>query len=148
VGVVCPQAAIVKATATLVPATDGSTASPFAGIKVNLAYPAGVSLPGKGALPIGDPADPATREVLLDAALYAGLVVFADTDAALVTTLALTTPEPLSGPLAFEQARFDCVPSVAVDLAGFSCAVVDEADQLGAVIPPSQRPACQVVVSP
>src|SRR5262249_35152014 len=113
VGVVCPQAAIVKATATLVPATDGSTASPFAGIKVNLAYPAGVSLPGKGALPIGDPADPATREVLLDAALYAGLVVFADTDAALVTTLALTTPEPLSGPLAFEQARFDCVPSVA-----------------------------------
>src|SRR5262249_6707138 len=128
--------------------TDGSTVSPFAGIKVNLGYPAGVSLPGMGALPVGDPANPATREVLLDAPLYAGLVIFADTDAALVTTLALTTPEPLPGPLAFEQARFDCVPGVAVELAGFSCAVVDEADQLGAVIPPSQRPACQVVVSP
>ena len=145
-GAGCPSTGKVAATVTLVPAADGSTASSFSGIKVSLGYPPTVSLPGSGSLPVGDPNDPATREVLLDAALYNGLVIFNDTNTALITTLALSSPETLSAPLAFEQARFDCTPGTPIG--AFGCTVPDEADQLGAVIPPNQRPGCQVTVTP
>jgi hypothetical protein len=144
----CPQAALVQATVTLVPAADGSTRSSFAGIKVSLGYPANVSLPGSGVLPVGDPGDPATRELLLDPALYQGVIVFNDTDTALVTTIALTSAEALSGPLAFEGVRFDCSPGDQVAPGAFGCSVTDESDQLGVVIPPEQRPACEMVVGP
>jgi hypothetical protein len=145
-GAGCPSTGKVAATVTLVPAADGSTASSFSGIKVSLSYPPTVSLPGSGSLPVGDPNDPATREVLLDAALYNGLVIFNDTNTALITTLALSSPEALSAPLAFEQVRFDCTPGMPIG--AFGCTVPDEADQLGAVIPANQRPACQVTVTP
>jgi hypothetical protein len=149
-GVVCPRSGILSATVTLVPAADGSTASPVAGFKVNLAYPMGVSLPGSGVLPVNDPTDPATRELLLDLALYDGLVVFFDTDTMLVTTVAAAAGRPvtLSGPYAFEEARFDCTPGAVVVPAAFACAVVDESDPLGQVIPPNERPSCRVTVSP
>ena len=117
---------------------------------MTLAYPAGVSLPGSGVLPVNDPTDPATRELLLDVALYNGLIIFFDTDMMLVTTVAAPPGHPvtLNGPYGFEEARFDCSPGTAVAADGFACAVVDEADPLGGVIPPEERPSCQVTVSP
>ena len=149
-GVVCPRSGILSATVTLVPAADGSTASPVAGFKVNLAYPAVVSLPGSGVLPVNDPTDPATRELLLDLSLYDGLVVFFDTDTMLVTTVAAAAGRPvtLSGSYGFEEARFDCTPGAVVAPGAFTCAVVDESDPLGQVIPPNERPSCRVTVSP
>lgn len=101
-------------------------------------------------LPVNDPTDPTTRELLLDLALYNGLVLFVDTDTMLVTTAVAASGSPvmLSGPYGFEEARFDCTPGAAVAPAGFACAVVDESDPLGQVIPPEERPSCQVTVSP
>jgi hypothetical protein len=113
---------------------------------VSLAYPSAVSLPGSGALPVNDPTDPTTREVLLDLNLYNGFVFFFDNDTALVTTVA--APISLASPYPFERARFDCVNGAQIAPDAFSCSVVDESDSLGGVIPANQFPGCELTVTP
>jgi len=143
----CPASKLVDATVTLVPALDGSTHSPVAGITVQLAYPASVSLPGTGSLPINDPSDPTTREALLDLNLYNGFVIFVDTDTALRTSVAVSSPFPLAVPYGFERARFDCTTGTVLDQSAFTCTVTDESDSLGGVIGPAARPACAVTLA-
>jgi hypothetical protein len=137
----CPASALVDATVTLVPALDGSTHTPVGGATIELDYPANVSLPGMGQLPVNDPSDPSTREALLDLNLYNGFVIFVDTNAALRTSVA-GVPFALAVPYGFERARFDCASGTVLTRSTFTCVVADESDSLGGVIPPSQRPAC------
>ena len=132
---------------TLVPALDGSTHSPVGGAKVELDYPATVSLPGTGALPVNDPADPATREAMLDINLYNGFVFFFDTDTALQTSVA-GQPFSLGAPYPFERARFDCATGATLVPSAFTCAVTDESDTLGGGVAPAARPACSVMIAP
>jgi hypothetical protein len=143
----CPASKLVDATATLVPALDGSTHSPVAGITVQLAYPTSVSLPGTGSLPINDPSDPTTREALLDLNLYNGFVIFVDTDTALRTSVAVSSPFSLAVPYGFVRARFDCTAGALLDRGAFTCAVTDESDSLGGTIGPPARPACTVTLA-
>ena len=77
-------------------------------------------------------------------------MIFNDTGTVLVTTAAPDSHNPVSftGPYPFERARFDCTSGTPVSPSDFTCSVVDESDPLGSVIPPSQRPACQVTVTP
>src|SRR5262249_14098094 len=132
--VMCPPAGLLDVVLTLVPNKDGSTAQNIAGMQVQLAYPTGVSLPGSGSLPVGDPSDPATRVVLLGDALYNGLVVFNDTDTFLKTTLALSAPLQFIDPVPFERARFDCTAATAFSPTDFGCTILEEADALGGTI--------------
>lgn len=149
-GVACPANGIIRVVATLVPASDGSTAPTIGGLKVSLTYPPSVGLPGTGSLPVNDPTDPTTRELLLDFALYNGLVLFVDNDAVLVTTVATAaqTPIQLVGPYPFEEARFTCSVGTIIAPDAFACSVIDESNPLGSVIPPDQRPACSLAVTP
>jgi hypothetical protein len=147
--VVCPASGLIGATVTLVPASDGSTRASFSGIKVTLAYPGTVSLPGSGILPVNDPSDPTTRELLLDPELYNGLILFNDTDTTLVTSVVVTSASvSVTGPLPFELARFSCTAGNALAPGGFAATVSDESDALGNVIPIAQRPAAHVTLSP
>ncbi len=113
---------------------------------MQLAYPANVSLPGTGSLPVNDPSDPTTREALLDFNLYSGFVIFVDTDTALRTSVA-GAPFGLVGPYGFERARFDCTMGAVLDRGAFTCAVTDESDSLGGTIGPAARPACAVTLA-
>jgi len=131
---------------TLVPALNGSTFSPVGGAKVELDYPASVSLPGSGSLPTNDPTDPTTREALIDFSLYNGFVLFFDTDSSLQTSVA-GVPFGLGAPYGFERARFDCAMGTALVPSAFTCAVTDESDTLGGGVSVAQRPACTVVLS-
>jgi len=142
----CPASGLVDATVTLVPALDGSTHTPVGGATIELDYPANVSLPGMGQLPVNDPSDPATREALLDLNLYNGFVIFVDTNVALRTSVA-GAPFALVAPYGFERARFDCASGTVLTRSTFTCAATDESDTLGGVIPPSQRPACVVTLA-
>lgn len=143
----CPASQLVDATVALVPALDGSTHTPAGGATIELAYPANVSLPGTGALPVNDPSDPATREAMLDLDLYNGVVFFFDTDTLLRTSVA-GRAFSLGVPLDFERARFDCTAGVPLVRAAFTCAVTDESDTLGGVVAPGERPACVVTLAP
>jgi cysteine-rich repeat protein len=144
----CPPTGAVQATLSLVPAKDGSTAAEFAGIQVILGYPTGVGIPGSGALPVGDPTDPATRIVLLDQDLYTGLIVFKDSDTALVTTVATSSPVRMGvAPLPFERVTFDCTSGARFTPSQFPCSVTDESGKLGNTIPAEQRPACAVALT-
>ncbi len=142
----CPASALVDATVTLVPALDGSTHTPVGGATIELDYPANVSLPGMGQLPVNDPSDPATREVLLDMNLYSGFVIFFDTNAALRTSVA-GSPFALVTPYPFERARFDCTSGTVLTRSAFTCAVTDESDTLGGGVSPALRPACVVTLA-
>jgi hypothetical protein len=142
----CPASKLVDATVTLVPALDGTTHSPVGGAKVELDYPATVSLPGTGALPVNDPTDPTTRESMLDFNLYNGFVFFFDTDTALQTSVA-GQPFSLGAPYPFERARFDCATGAMIVPSAFTCAVTDESDTLGGAVAPSARPACAVAIA-
>src|SRR5579875_1449524 len=128
----CPPTGAVQATLSLVPAKDGSTAAEFAGIQVIL----------------GDPTDPATRIVLLDQDLYTGLIVFKDSDTALVTTVATSSPVRMGvAPLPFERVTFDCTSGARFTPSQFPCSVTDESGKLGNTIPAEQRPACAVALT-
>lgn len=113
---------------------------------MRLAYPATVTLPGSGSLPVNDPTDATTREALLDLNLYNGFVFFFDSDAAFDASVA-GIPIPLGSPYGFERVRFDCAEGTAIDPSAFACTVVDESDTLGGVVPASLRPGCVFTVT-
>src|SRR5262249_17939291 len=125
--VTCPANMLIDATATLVPASNGSTETPAGGIKVHLSYPASVVLPGSGDLPVNDPTDPTTREALIDFNLYNGFVDFFDSDTALDTSIA-GVQIPLGATYPFVRARFDCAAGTQVLPSAFACAVTEESD--------------------
>jgi cysteine-rich repeat protein len=142
--VTCPASGRVQVMLQLMPTKDGTTQATITGLKVELAYPSAVTLPGSGILPVGDPMDPATRIVLLDQSLYTGLTVFNDTDTSLDTTIAPASPVSLTAPLSFERITFDCTSGVPLRPTDFACTVPDESGPLGVFVPPDQRPACEL----
>ena len=138
---------------TLVPDQNTFSSAALGGIEVDISYPATVSMPGSGILPVGDPTDPATLIALLSTTpmnddLYDGLVTFFDSDTAAPLTLETlltfnqTANVILSQALPFERARFSCTPGTALSAASFTCTVSSEEDRLGRVIPTDQRPPC------
>ena len=142
---------------TLVPNNNTFSSNLVQGIEVDLAYPATVSMPGTGFLPVNDPADPTTLIVLLSAStdptginLYDGSATFFDADtstpAKLQIVLALNPTANLifSQPVPFERARFTCTAGMTVSADDFTCTVPSEADLLGRAIPPDQRPPCTI----
>jgi hypothetical protein len=156
----CPAGGLVDVITTLVPDQNTFSSAALGGIEVDVGYPASVSMPGSGILPVNDPTDPATLIVLLSTTpmnddLYDGLVSFFDSDSptapprALETLLTFnqTANVILSQPLALERARFTCTPGAALSATNFTCMVSSEEDRLGRVIPTDQRPACSIELS-
>jgi cysteine-rich repeat protein len=133
--VTCPTTGGVRVMMTLVPNKDGSTQPNITGLKVELAYPSDTSLPGSGVLPVDDPSDPATRIVLLDQSLYAGLIIFNDTDTSLLTTIAPPSAIVLAHSYPFERVTFDCSSGAVLRPTDFACTVPDESGPLGVVVP-------------
>jgi len=149
----CPAGGQVDVITTLVPDQNTFSSAALGGIEVDVGYPAAVSMPGSGILPVNDPTDPATLIVLLSTTpmndnLYDALVTFFDSDTAAplaletLLTFNQTANVILSQPLPFERARFSCTPGTALSAASFTCTVSGEEDRLGRVIPTDQRPAC------
>lgn len=147
VSVTCPASGHLTATATLEPAKNGSTSTNVSGLTTELTYPSGLSIPGSGPLPVGDPTDPTTNPKLLDLDLYAGLVYFVDTDTLLRTLVTISGTIPLGTALPYEQAIFDCTPGDAFTAAALACHVTDAANNLGVTIDSSLWPDCGVVLT-
>ena len=142
---------------TLVPGPNTFNSNVVLAIQVELGYPASVSMPGTGFLPVNDPADPTTLIALLSADfsgvginLYDGNTTFFDVDTASPLTLkTLLTLNPTANLIfnqmvPFERARFTCTPGAALGAASFPCTVTSEVDILSRTIPANQRPACSV----
>jgi hypothetical protein len=159
----CPAGGQVDVISTLVPNINTFSSGQIGGIKVEVGYPASVSMPGTQFLTVGDPTDPATLIVLLQSTpgainLYDGLVTFFDADSppspfVLSTLLTLNQPNPPGdpfganlifnvGPVPFERARFTCTPGAALSVTSFTCSVTQEVTPIGGTIDPTGRPPC------
>jgi hypothetical protein len=130
------------------------------GMEVDIGYPASVSMPGTGFLPVNDPTDPATLIVFLSMTpgqdnLYDGTQTLFDADTtapfALKAALTFNPASPPSDPGAnvifnqvvpFERARFTCTAGTALSVSAFSCTVSQEVNSIGGNVPMEQRPTC------
>src|SRR5262249_30210953 len=144
--------------ATMVPDINTFNSGTVGGMEVDIGYPASVSMPGTGFLPVNDPADPATLIVFLSMTpgqnnLYDGSQTLFDADTGMAPFLlkaALTFNPPIMGDpganvifnqiLPFERARFTCTPGAALPASAFSCTVSQEVNSLGAEVLPANRP--------
>ncbi len=153
----CPAGGQVDVVTTLVPNSQTFSSNDVQGIEVDLAYPATVSMPGTGFLPVNDPADPSTLIVLLSAStdpiginLYDGSATFFDADTSPSTTLRIilslnpTANLIFSQPVPFERARFTCTAGTVISVDDFTCTIASEVDLLARQIPPDQRPPCTI----
>jgi hypothetical protein len=144
--------------ATLVPDIDTFSSGTVGGLEVDIGYPASVSMPQSGFLPVNDPTDPATLIVLLSATpgqinLYDGLPTLFDADTtppfSLRTVLTLNPTANLifNQPVPFERARFTCSLGTALSAGDFTCTLPQEVNSLGGAVPPEGRPACVLMLA-
>jgi cysteine-rich repeat protein len=170
VPVTCPGSGTIDLNVTLVPTVQTFSSNLVQGVEVDVGYPAAISIPGTGFLDVGDPADPATRIVLLSTDpngvnLYDGLVTFYDVDSAplerpdkngprvvspdaLVTLLTLNQSANLifSAKVPFERIRFDCPAGTQVTEADFTCGVFNLTDLQGTLHLGEQLPECALAI--
>lgn len=139
--------------ATLIPDINTFSSGTVGGMEVDIGYPATVSMPGTGQLPVNDPSDPTTLIALLSATsgqinLYDGLTNFFDNDTAqpfalrTLLTFNLTANVIFNQAVPFERARFTCTAGSALSVAAFTCTVPQEVNSIGGVVPSEQRPPC------
>ena len=166
VPVTCPGNGTIDLNVTLVPTVHTFSSNLTQGLEVDVKYPAAVSIPGTGFLDVGDPADPATRIVLLSTDpngvnLYDGLVTFYDVDTApqmladhqvlpptLVTLLTLNQSAKLifSAKVPFERIRFDCPAGTQLTEADFTCTITNLTDLQGHNHPSDEYPECALAI--
>jgi cysteine-rich repeat protein len=166
VPVTCPSSGTIDLNVTLVPTVQTFSSNLVQGLEVDVGYPTAISIPGTGFLDVGDPADPATRIVLLSTDpngvnLYDGLVTFFDVDTApqqiadhtlsppaLATLLTLNQSAKLifSAKVPFERIRFDCSAGTQVTEADFTCTVTDVTDLQGHNHPSDEFPECALAI--
>ena len=159
----CPPGGQVDVITTLVPPDDNTfKLATISGIEVDVVYPAAVSMPGTGLLPVNDPSDPTTLIALLSHApgtgidLYDGDQFFFDVDSAAPLTLR-TVLRLNFGPghtdlifnqvVPFERARFTCTPGAPLSSTSFACTMTQEVTAIGATVPPEQRPPCVLTLA-
>jgi hypothetical protein len=162
VPVTCPASGTIDLNVTLVPTVHTFTSNLVQGVEVDVGYPAAISIPGTGFLDVGDPADPATRVVLLSTDphgvnLYDGLITFYDVDTApqmladhqvvpptLATLLTLNQSAKLifQAKVPFERIRFDCPAGTQLTEGEFTCTVTDLVDLQGRNLTSDQFPEC------
>ena len=154
----CAAGGQVDVIATLIPDIDTFSSGTVGGMEVDIGYPATVTMPGTGQLPVNDPSDPTTLIALLSATpgqinLYDGLTNFFDSDTAqpfvlrTLLTFNLTANVIFNQPVPFERARFTCTAGSALSVANFTCTVPQEVNSIGGVVPPEQRPPCVLTLA-
>ena len=161
----CPAGGQVDVVTTMVPDVNTFNSGPVGGMEVDIGYPASVSMPGSGFLPVNDPSDPATLIVFLSMTpgqnnLYDGSQTLFDADTAapflLKAALTFNPPLPPNDPGAnvvfnqvvpFERARFTCTPGTGISAANFTCTISQEVNALGGNVPPEQRPSCVLTLA-
>jgi hypothetical protein len=143
---------------TLVPDINTFSSGTVGGMEVDIGYPAAVSMPGTGQLPVNDPSDPATLIALLSATpgqinLYDGLTNFFDADTAspfvLRTLLTFNTTANVifNQTVPFERARFTCTAGSALSAADFTCTIPQEVNSLAGAVPLEARPPCVLTLA-
>jgi len=148
----------------MVPDANTFSLGTVGGMEVDIGYPASVSMPGSGFLPVNDPTDPATLIVFLSMTpgmnnLYDGSQTLFDVDTMepFLMKAALTFNPPIMNDpganvifnqvVPFERARFTCTPGAALSASTFSCTVSQEVNSLGGDVPMDQRPLCVLMLA-
>ena len=157
--VTCPASGTMDVTVRFETSSSTFSSGNVAGIDISVDYPAPVSFPGSQFLPLEDPADPASRIVLLggpyDLYSVGALITLFDYDTYIRTVVSGGTL-PSNGnngflifnfpEIPFERIRFDCPAGTDIPGAGFKCIINGMINQVGGEISTDAQPDCKLTL--